>query len=166
LNNQIENEGTDRQTLDLPQEQQRFVETIAKANPATIVVLQGGSPIACARLKELCPAIVMMWYAGEQGGPALADILTGKANPSGRLPMTFYKSVADLPPLTDYEIERGRTYMYTKKPVDYPFGHGLSYTTFDYGNVKVAPGADGTVAVAVDVKNAGDRDGDEVVQLY
>ena len=111
INNDIENEGVDRCTLELPPEQLAFVQRIVKANPATIVVLQGGSPIACAWLKDHVPAIVMMWYAGEQGGPALADILLGRSNPSGRLPITFYNSVSDLPPLDDYEID-ARAYLH------------------------------------------------------
>ncbi len=170
INHHIENEGIDRTTLDLPFDQQRFLERIAKANPATVVVLQGGSPIACGWLKDHVPAIVMMWYAGEQGGTALADVLLGRVNPSGRLPITFYNSVEDLPPMADYEIEKGRTYMYLKKPADFVFGHGLSYTTFSYGNLKIgAPagtGINAKVTVSVDVTNSGAMDGEEVVQLY
>ncbi len=185
INNQIENEGVDRYTLELPPAQMAFVQRIVKANPATIVVLQGGSPIACAWLKEHVPAIVMMWYAGEQGGPALADILLGRANPAGRLPITFYKSVGDLPLLADYEIEKGRTYMYLKKPADFVFGHGLSYTTFAYANLRQLPplgaapagpgvpggvagvaGAEPALTFSATITNTGTMDGDEVVQLY
>ena len=178
INNNMENEGVDRTSLDLPPAQLSFVQNIVKANPATIVVLQGGSPIACGWLKEHVPAIVMMWYSGEQGGPALADVLLGRSNPAARLPMTFYNSVRDLPALDDYEIERGRTYMYLKKPADFVFGHGLSYTTFSYAHLRPtpAPGAAATgaagaaggpaFAFSLDVTNTGPMDGDEVVQLY
>lgn len=176
INNSIEDEGVDRTTLELPAGQLSFLQSIVKANPATIVVLQGGSPIACAWLKEHVPAIVMMWYSGEQGGPALADILLGRSNPAARLPITFYNSVRDLPALNDYEIEHGRTYMYLKKPADFVFGHGLSYTSFSYANLRPAPapgaaagaGTTGGAAYAfsLDVTNTGPRDGDEVVQLY
>jgi beta-glucosidase len=173
INNRIENEGVDRSTLDLPAEQRTLIERVSKINPATIVVLQGGSPIASAWAKDRVPAVVMMWYAGEQGGPALADILLGRVNPSGHLPITFYSSARDLPPLADYEISNGRTYMYCKKPTDFVFGHGLSYTTFKYENLRqvllaghsTQPGEQ-FFNFSIDITNTGNMDGDEVVQLY
>ncbi|MDD4192612.1 MAG: fibronectin type III-like domain-contianing protein, partial [Mangrovibacterium sp.] len=108
-------------------------------------------------------------YPGEQGGNALAEVLFGDCNPAGRLPLTYYNSVSDLPAFNDYEVFNGRTYMYsTKKPL-YPFGFGLSYTTFHYSDIRIdqstiLPGD--TVSVSVDVQNTGTCDGDEVVQLY
>ena len=167
LNNRIERSGIDRPTLDLPLDQRAALERIVRANPMTILILQGGSAIGLEWEKDHVPAIVMSWYGGEQGGVALAEMLTGQTNPAGRLPMTFYKSVADLPMMDDYELITGRTYLYCKKPVSFPFGHGLSYTHFDYSHLTASPTeGDKTVEVAVDVANAGDRAGDEVVQLY
>jgi beta-glucosidase len=169
LNEQIEFEGIDRRTLDLPANQRTFLEKIVKANPLTIVVMEGGGPIGCTWLKEHVPAILMAWYPGEQGGCALADVLLGQTNPSGKLPVTFYRAVEDLPPLSDYEISRGRTYMYLQKQPCYPFGFGLSYTTFSYSNLRLpaaALAADGRLTASVDVTNSGKRDGDTIVQLY
>jgi beta-glucosidase len=114
------------------------------------------------------PAIVEAWYPGEEGGTAIADVLFGDYNPAGRLPVTFYKSVADLPPFTDYRMQ-GRTYRYFKGEPLYPFGFGLSYTSFKYDNLKlsatkIATGAD--LRVTAEVQNTGTRAGDEVVQMY
>src|SRR5262249_4091434 len=103
-------------------------------------------------------------------GTAIADVITGRLNPAGRLPITFYRGLEDLPPQNDYAVEKGRTYMYFEKQVSFPFGHGLSYTSFAYSNLRVAPpapgAADKTLVVSVDVANTGSLDGDEVVQLY
>jgi beta-glucosidase len=139
INDRIESEGIDRQTLELPSRQRRLLKKVLEANPATIVVLEGGSPIGLAAVKPRVPAIIMLWYPGEQGGTALAEVLLGKTNPSGRLPVTFHNAVADLPPIDEYEIDKGRTYMYCEKPVSFPFGHGLSYTTFAYADLRLAP---------------------------
>lgn len=168
LNGDIEREGTDRSTLRLPDVQQSLLEKVVKANPNTIVVLQGGSPIGIQWLKERVPAILMLWYPGEQGGVAAAQMLLGQVNPSGKLPLTFYQNVNDVPPLDDYDITKGRTYMYLQKPVTYPFGYGLSYTTFEYKNLQAPATAakDGTITLTFDVINTGPMDGDEVVQLY
>lgn len=184
LNPQVEDEGIDRYSLDLQRDQTSFLEKVVKANPLTIVVLEGGGPIGCAWMKERVPAILMTWYPGEQGGNALAEILLGQTNPSGRLPVTFYRHIEDLPRMDDYEISHGRTYMYVTKPPCFVFGHGLSYTTFSYANLKAAapaatgpatgpadeeipaPGGGIRFEFSVDIKNTGDRDGDEVVQLY
>ena len=116
-----------------------LLEKIVKANPNTIVVLQGGSPIGLQWIKEHVPAVLMVWYPGEQGGVAAAQILLGQVNPSGKLPLTFYRNVADgalaasdLPPIDDYDITKGRTYMYYQKkdsPPTFVFGHGLSCPT-------------------------------------
>jgi beta-glucosidase len=111
---------------------------------------------------------VQAWYPGEEGGKAIADVLFGDYNPAGRLPITFYKSVAQLPPFDDYNMQ-GKTYRYFKDEPLYPFGYGLSYTTFRYGNLKLSSKKvkpNQNVQVTVDVQNIGDRGGDEVVQLY
>ncbi len=111
----------------------------------------------------------MLWYPGQAGSLAIAQALLGQFSPAGRLPLTFYRSYEDLPPMEDYEVMHGRTYMYMQKPVTFPFGQGLSYTTFSYANLKVEPqksGITGSMNVTVDVTNTGSRDGAEVVQLY
>jgi beta-glucosidase len=169
LNSKYEDEGRDRTDLDLPKDQQEFVEKIVAVNPATVVVLIHGGPLAINWIQQHAPAIVDAWYPGEQGGNAIADVLFGDYNPAGRLPMTFYASLAQLPPLDNYEINLGRTYQYLLDPPLYPFGHGLSYTRFDYRNLHLdrsTVATNGTINMTVDVSNTGPRDGDEVVQLY
>jgi len=114
------------------------------------------------------PAIVLAWYPGQQGGNAVADVLFGDANPAGRLPVTFYESVGQLPPFADYAME-GRTYRYFRAQPLYPFGHGLSYTRFEYSGLQLSRarlGPGDRLEASLDVKNVGGRDGDEVVQLY
>ncbi len=170
LNTAIEDEGQDKKDLDLPKSQVELVQELVKANPKTIVVLEAGSPLAISWINDNIPAIVNAWYAGEQGGNAVTDILLGTYNPAGRLPITYYKSTNDLLPFDDYEIMKGRTYMYSDKTPLYPFGYGLSYTKFDYSGLKLSapslPASNGSVNVSVIVKNSGNYDGDEVVQLY
>ena len=114
---------------------------------------------------ENIPAIVEAWYPGESGGTAIAEVLFGDYNPGGRLPFTFYKSIDDLPPFDDYDIYKGRTYMYFKGKPLYPFGYGLSYTSFGYSNMSISGSGD-SIVVAADIRNTGDIKGDEVVQLY
>ncbi len=168
LNNSIEKEGIDRYSLDLPPDQRQFLEKIVAANPLTIVVLEGGAPIGVEWMKKNVPAILNIWYPGEQGGPALAQVLLGQYDPAGRLPMTYYRSIEDLPPMDDYTVTNGRTYMYTTKPVSYPFGQGLSYTSFDYRALHAPDRASikDTIDISADIANTGPCDGDEVVQLY
>ena len=141
-------------------------EGSALGKPVVLVMLNG-SAVAVNWAKDHVPAIVELWYPGQAGGTALADVLFGDANPAGRLPVTFYKSADQLPPFDDYKME-GRTYRYFKGEPLYPFGYGLSYTTFRYGKLMVPPevknGAE--MKVSVDVENSGKRAGDEVVQLY
>jgi beta-glucosidase len=132
-----------------------------------VLVLMNGSAVACTWARDHVPAIVEAWYPGEAGGTALADVLFGDYNPAGRLPVTFYKSVDDLPPFTDYAM-KGRTYRYfTGEPL-YPFGYGLSYTTFAYRNLhvptKIKRGQ--PVTVSVEVENTGSMAGEEVAELY
>jgi beta-glucosidase len=169
INGQIEKEGADRSSLNLPADQINLLQKIVKANPLTVVLVEGGSPVALEAIRDLVPAMMMIWYPGEQGGVAIAKLLLGEANPGGKLPLTFYRSQDDLPPLDDYDIRKGRTYMYATKAPTYVFGAGLSYTTFDYHDFSVSPGsvtgAD-TVTVKVKISNTGSMAGDEVVQLY
>ena len=169
INKSIEMEGRDRTTLELPVDQQQFIQEIYKSNPKTIVVLVAGSSLAVNWIQDNVPAVVNAWYPGEQGGNAIANVLFGDYNPAGRLPLTYYKSTTDLPAFDDYEVFNGRTYMYFEKKPIYAFGYGLSYTTFNYSNIsldKPVMEKGDTVTVNVDIQNAGKLDGDEVVQLY
>ena len=160
--------GGDRTSIDLPAAQQRLLERVAAVGKPTVLVLLNGSAIAVNWAHANIPAIVEAWYPGQAGGSAIADVLFGDYNPAGRLPVTFYKSVTDLPPFESYDM-KGRTYrFFTGEPL-YPFGHGLSYTTFAYSNLRTntdSATANDTVTVSVDVTNTGRRAGDEVVQLY
>ena len=165
INKTIEREGQDRADIFLPADQREFLQEIYKVNPNIVVVLVAGSPLAVNWMDEHIPAIVNAWYPGESGGRAVAEVLFGDYNPGGRLPLTFYKSLDDLPPFDDYDITKGRTYQYFQGDVLYPFGYGLSYTRFDYSGLKVEDGGE-EVRVSFDVKNAGKRDGDEVAQVY
>jgi beta-glucosidase len=131
-------------------------------------VLMSGSAVAINWADEHVAAILESWYPGQAAGSAIADVLFGTYNPAGRLPVTFYRSASDLPPFDDYNMT-GRTYRFFKGTPLYPFGHGLSYTTFRYANLrtdKPTLRAGDSVVVAVDVRNTGVRAGDEVVQLY
>jgi beta-glucosidase len=160
-----EREGKDRDNLDLPFGQTDYVKQLLEANPNTIVVLVGGSSLAVNWIDEHAPAVLEAWYPGEQGGNAIADVLFGDYNPAGRLPLTFYKSMSDLPAFDDYDITNNRTYLYFTGDPLYPFGHGLSYTGFEYSNLKAENRGD-RLAITLDIANTGARDGDEVAQIY
>ena len=165
INKTIEREGQDRYDIHLPADQMEFIKEIYKVNPNTIVVLVAGSSLAINWMDENIPAIVNAWYPGEQGGTAVAEVLFGDYNPGGRLPITYYNSLDELPPFDDYDISKERTYQYfTGKPL-YPFGYGLSYTSFEYKNLKINEVND-VIKVSFDVKNTGSRLGDEVSQVY
>jgi beta-glucosidase len=160
--------GGDRVDLGLPCPQEQLLETLAKTKKPLIVVLTNGSALAVNWAQEHAAAVMEAWYPGEEGGTAVADVLSGAFNPAGRLPVTFYKSVEQLPPFTSYSMS-DRTYRYFAEQPLYPFGYGLSYSTFRYDNPKVSEAqipADGSVSVSVRVTNSGERAGDEVVQLY
>jgi beta-glucosidase len=178
LTNQLEGEemrvqvdgfrGGDRTRLDLPASQERLLERIVATGKPTVLVLINGSALAVNWAQEHVPAIVEAWYPGQAGGAALADVLFGDYNPAGRLPVTFYRSIDDLPAFDDYSM-KGRTYRFFDGPPLYPFGHGLSYTTFAYDSLRTSSDTitrDGTITVRVNVTNTGQRAGDEVVQLY
>ncbi len=168
-NQLTEMEGITRQNITLPFVQARLLQSVLKVNPRTIVVLLNGGPVSLAREDARIPAILDMFWDGEEGGTAIADVLFGKYNPSGRLPYTVYKSLRGLPPYSQYDISKGFTYMYVKDQPEFAFGHGLSYTTFTYSGLQITPAkvtGGGEVKIAVDVKNSGARAGAEVVQLY
>lgn len=160
-----ETEGAgDRTDLDLPAVQERLLRAVHATGTPVVLVLVNGGAVAVNWADEHVDAIVELWYPGEAGGTALADVLFGDYNPGGRLPITFYRSVEQLPPFEDYSMA-GRTYRYmTDRPL-YPFGHGLSYTDFAYGNLEVREVENG-LEVRATVTNVGERAGDEVVQLY
>ncbi len=159
--------GGDRLTLDLPAVQEDLLEAVMGLGKPTVLVLLNGSPLAVNGADERVPAILEAWYPGQAGGHAIADVVFGDANPGGRLPVTFYRSVNDLPPFQDYAM-KGRTYRYFEGTPLYPFGYGLSYTRFEYSGLKVPAkiAADEPLSISVDVRNAGARAGEEVVQLY
>jgi beta-glucosidase len=157
------NPGGDRLNLDLSAAQRQLVEALFATGKPVIVVLTGGSALTVPWLTERAAAVLYAWYPGAEGGHAVADVLFGDANPAGRLPITIYRSAADLPPFADYAM-RGRTYRYFEGEPLYGFGYGLSYTTFRYTKIGAVAGA--YAAAAVEIENAGARAGDEVVQLY
>ena len=158
--------GGDRTDLSLPQAQEALLKAVVATGKPVVVVLLSGSALAVNWANDNAPAMLQAWYPGGEGGTAIADVLFGDYNPAGRLPVTFYKSVDQLPPFTDYSMQ-GRTYRYFKGEPLYPFGFGLSYTRFAYSNLRVDyVKAGDPVTVSVDVTNAGERQGDEVVQLY
>jgi beta-glucosidase len=169
LSNQIEREGLDRTYLGLPPIQEELVRAVAAANPKTIAVLLNGGPLSVKWERDNLPAVVDMFYAGEEGGTAVADVLFGDYNPGGRLPYTVYESTDQIPPMTEYDITKGFTYMYfTGEPV-YAFGHGLSYTTFRYDRLRFSTKrlrAGAQVSISVDITNIGKVAGDEAPQLY
>ena len=156
--------GGDRTNIELPKVQRDFLKALKDAGKKVIFVNCSGSAIALLPETETCDAIVQAWYAGQEGGTAVADVLFGDCNPSGKLPVTFYKATSQLPDYEDYSM-KGRTYRYFSDAL-YPFGYGLSYTTFKMGNEKLTAAADGTGSVSVDVTNTGNREGTEIVQLY
>jgi beta-glucosidase len=161
--------GGDRTSLDLPGPQRKLLERVHALGKPTVLVLMSGSALGVNWADENVPAIVEAWYPGGEGGTAVAALLAGDFSPGGRLPLTFYKSVDQLPPFDDYTMSK-RTYRYfTGEPL-YPFGYGLSYTTFSYSNGRAGASAgataNGNVTVSVDVTNSGAVAGDEVVQLY
>jgi beta-glucosidase len=160
-------EAVDRESLTL--EQEELIKHVYQVNPRTIVVLISSFPYAINWTQQNVPAILHMTHSSQEEGNALADVLFGDYNPAGRLVQTWPRSLNQLPPMMDYDIRHGRTYMYFKGEPLYPFGYGLSYTTFAYSNLHVtpaAPSAKDSINVIVDVKNTGLRAGEEVVQMY
>lgn len=164
INKSIEREGQDRFTLELPIDQQEFIKELYKVNPNTVVVLVAGSSLAVNWMDENVPAILNAWYPGEQGGNAVAEVLFGDYNPGGRLPLTYYNSLDEIPAFDNYSV-KGRTYQYFEGQPLYEFGYGLSYTKFRYKSKGVNVEQD-TVKVSFEVSNTGKYDGDEVAQVY
>ena len=160
--------GGDRENIELPAVQTQLLEELKKAGKKIVFVNFSGSAVALAREAQWCDAIVQAWYPGQAGGDAIASVLFGDYNPAGRLPVTFYKSTEQLPDFEDYDMN-GRTYRYMTEAPLFPFGHGLSYTTFSYGDARLS--ADEVkrgeaCTLTIPVTNSGDRDGEEVVQVY
>jgi beta-glucosidase len=159
------NPAGDRRDLELPPGQRALLGALLKAQRPTVVVLTGGGAIALPASPRRPNAVLMAWYPGEDGGGALADVLFGAVAPSGRLPITFYRSVNDLPPFADYRMS-GRTYRYFDGKVGHAFGHGLGYGSITYPNVSVDVQTGALVTVHAAIHNAGPRPVDEVVQIY
>jgi beta-glucosidase len=162
-------EEKDFPSLALPDDQSKLLDAVLRANPRTVLVLQSGNPLVLTPRERSPRAILQAWYAGQDTGTALAEVLFGDTNPSGRLPITFYASLADLPPMEDYDVRKGRTYMYLAKEPAFPFGHGLSYTRFRYDSMALTPSAvrpDATLRIEFDLTNIGARAGGEVAQVY
>jgi beta-glucosidase len=160
--------GGDKTSLDLLADQQAMLEAARATGKPLVVVLMNGSQINLSWAREHADAIIEAWYPGQSGGLAVARVVAGQTNPAGRLPLTFYRSVDDLPPFGDYDMP-GRTYRYFSGTPVYAFGHGLSYTRFAYAPLQLEPAAGGAhegLRVSTQIRNAGQRAGDEVAQLY
>ena len=160
--------GGDRTSIDLPKPEQDLLEALAAVGKPVVLVLANGSALAVNWANKHVNAILESWYAGEEGGTAIAQTLSGKNNPAGRLSVTFYTGIDQLPPFEDYAM-KGRTYRYFEGKPLYPFGYGLSYTTFSYRDLRFPRDtiqAGNPLTAKVTVTNTGERDGDEVVQLY
>jgi beta-glucosidase len=160
--------GGDRTSLDLPKEEENLLAALKTTGKPLVVVLMNGSALAVNWANEHANAILDAWYSGEEGGTAIAQTLAGNNNPAGRLPVTFYKSIDQLPAFEDYEM-KNRTYRYFSGEPLYPFGYGLSYSTFEYSNLRLSPQAlkaGDSLTVEADVRNSSQRDSEEVVELY
>jgi beta-glucosidase len=159
--------GGDRTSLDLPREEERLLEAVKGAGKPLVVVVMSGSAIALNWAKQNANAVLQAWYPGEEGGTAIAQTLDGTNNPAGRLPITLYTGLDQLPEFTDYSMAN-RTYRYFGGEPLFPFGHGLSYSTFAYSDLKTPPTiqAGEPLLVEAQVANTGTREGDEVVQVY
>lgn len=162
-------EAVDRKSISLEPEQVRFIQKVHAANSKTIVVLVANFPYALPWVSKNIPALLQITHASQEQGNALADVLFGDYNPGGKTVQTWPKSLDDLPPMMDYNIRNGRTYMYSKHEPQYAFGYGMSYTHFELSNLEVSSSelsADGELKISIDITNTGALAGDEVVQLY
>ena len=155
----------DRTAIELPAVQKKMMQSLLSTGKPVVFVLMTGSAVGLEWENENIPAIINAWYGGQAGGTAVADVLFGDYNPSGKLPVTFYRSVDDLPDFENYDM-KGRTYIYFEGNPVYPFGHGLTYTDFKFGKAEVIENEDGTKELAIKVKNVGQRAGEDVLQLY
>jgi len=165
INKNFDQEGGDRQDIQLSIDQEIFIQEMFKSNPNTVVILEAGNSMSIDWINKNIPAIVNAWYPGEQGGNAVADVLFGNYNPAGRLPITYYNSIAELPAMNDYDISKGRTYQYFRGKPLFAFGYGLSYTRFEYSNLDIQQ-SNSILHVGFTIKNVGQFDGDEVPQVY
>ena len=177
LGSEWESEGFDRPDMELPGRQAVLIERVAAANPQTVVVLNTGSPVQMNWLDRVA-AVVQAWYIGQETGSAIADVLFGDVNPSGRLPASWPKRLQDNPAYLNYPGENGQVLYgeglfvgyryYDKKGIEplFPFGYGLSYSSFEYRNLMLSEGEKGTVRVSVEIKNVGKLAGSETVQVY
>jgi beta-glucosidase len=160
------NKGDRTDGIGLPENQIEFLKKLKKgSNKPLIVIITGGSPIAIPEVYDLADAVLYVWYPGEQGGNAVADLLFGDVSPSGRLPFTVPYSLKDIPPYEDYSM-KGRTYRYMEKEPEFPFGFGLSFTSFQYSNAKINWVEKDKAKLSVTITNSGKYAGDEVVQVY
>lgn len=165
----VEHEGRDRKSLGLPGRQEALVKAVAAVNPKTVVVEMSAGPLTVPWIKDNIPALLQAWWGGEESGRAIAEVIFGEFNPAGRLPHTVYASESQVPSQEEYDISKGFTYMHVKGAPLFAFGHGLSYTEFNYSSLRAdaAPlAAGGNMTVSLDVQNRGARAGDEVVQIY
>jgi beta-glucosidase len=159
----------DRDDLDLVGRQNQLAEAILRLGKPTVVLLVNGRPITINEISKKAPAIVECWYLGQETGHAVADVIFGKVNPSGKLTVTFPRSAGQLPCYYDHKPSRFREYVLSDSAPLYPFGFGLGYSPFEYSHLLLSSksmAADGSVDVSVEVKNAGSRDGEEIVQMY
>ena len=159
--------GGDRTNLNLPAVQEKLLDAISATGKPVIVVLANGGALSVNKAHEKASAIILAGYGGQQGGNAVADVLFGDYNPAGRLPVTYYKSIDQIPVFENYDM-KGKTYRFFSQEPLYPFGYGLSYTTFSYSNLSFPQNvlAGEKVKISVTVTNTGKTEGDEVVQLY
>lgn len=164
----MEGEVTDRMNLGLSPRQEKHLLELTATKVPVVVVLIGSGCVTMERWENQVPAMLSAWYPGKEGGNAIADVLFGVTNPGGKLPVTFYRSSNQLKDFTEFDISKGLTYLYCKTPVQYAFGHGLSYTTFQYTNLHISPDPDqpGHFTVSAAITNTGKRPGQEVAQLY
>ena len=160
--------GGDREDIQLPTVQRNVVKALKEAGKRIVFVNFSGSAMGLVPESRNCEGMIQAWYPGQAGGTAIVDVLFGKYNPAGRLPVTFYRDIKQLPDFQDYSM-RGRTYRYFRGNPLYDFGYGLSYTTFEYGKAKLSKGAmdkNGTCTIVIPVMNTGKLAGEEVVQVY
>ena len=168
---EMANEGKDRSELGLPKVQEELMKEVLAVNPNTVLVLMNGTPLSLPWAQENVPAILESWYPGQSGGTAIADVLFGDYNPGGKTPLTFYATAAQLPEITDYDITKGRTYWYQKGEPLYPFGFGLSYSTFEVKTDALAKNRyklknKAKISFNVQIENTSNIPGSEVIQVY
>ena len=164
-----EREGHDKRNLDLPGDQLAMLKAVYRVNPNIVVVMVTGSQHTIGWIKDSIPGLLNIYFGGEQAGNAVARVLFGKTNPSGKLPLTYYENLALIPAMDKYEVSDGRTYLYYKGKPLYEFGYGLSYTSFSYKNLRITTSLKNNKKVfkiSAELENTGIKDGNEVVQLY